>query len=132
MQVDPGHLFATLPLFDVHDSTESVVVELEHRADLVNSHDAIQGGLIATLIDIAGGRLALTSAPDGHAVTTADMTVHFVAPVRVGPARAIATPVRVGSRLIVVAVDVVDAGAGDRLSTRSTLTFAVLGPRTAT
>jgi acyl-coenzyme A thioesterase PaaI-like protein len=49
--------------------------------------------------------------------------VQFLAPVVVGPARAQATIVRSGQRLIVTAVDVTDV---DRLAARSTLSFAVL------
>jgi acyl-coenzyme A thioesterase PaaI-like protein len=61
-------------------------------------------------------------------VTTPDMNVHFLAPVVVGPARADATIVRAGKRLIVTAVDVTDVGR-DRLAARSTLSFAVLERR---
>lgn len=61
-------------------------------------------------------------------MTTADMNVHFVAPIVTGPARAVATVVRAGRRLIVTAVDVTDAGR-DRLAARATLSFAVLDPR---
>jgi acyl-coenzyme A thioesterase PaaI-like protein len=56
------------------------------------------------------------------------MNVHFLAPIIVGPARAEATVVRAGRRLIVTSVDVTDAGR-DRLAARATLTFAVLEPR---
>jgi acyl-coenzyme A thioesterase PaaI-like protein len=52
-----------------------------------------------------------------------DINVQFLAPVVVGPARAQATIVRSGQRLIVTAVDVTDV---DRLAARSTLSFAVL------
>ena len=51
--------------------------------------------------------------------------LHFLAPVVVGPARAEATIVRAGKRLIVTAVDVIDV-ARNRLAARATLSFAVL------
>ena len=105
---------------------ERLVIEMDNRPDLVNIRGAIQGGLVATLIDIAAGRLAGDVA--GCDVTTADMNVHFLAPIVDGPARAEATVVRAGRRLIVTAVDVFDAGR-DRLAARATLTFAVLAPR---
>ena len=105
---------------------QRLVIEMDNRPDLVNIRGAIQGGLIATLIDIAAGRLAGDVA--GHDVTTADMNVHFLAPVIEGPARAVATIVRAGRRLIVTSVDVFDLGR-DRLAARATLTFAVLEPR---
>ena len=56
------------------------------------------------------------------------MTIHFLAPIMKGPARATATLVRACKRTIVVAVDVTDVG-GDRLAARATLSFAVLTPR---
>jgi len=56
------------------------------------------------------------------------MTVHFLAPILEGPARAEATVVRAGRRLSVIAVDVTDAARG-RLAARATLSFAVLDPR---
>jgi uncharacterized protein (TIGR00369 family) len=124
----PDHLFAQLPFFDVVDSDDTVVVDLENRADLVNIRGALQGGLVATLIDVAGGRLAIKYTGEGAGASTADMTIHFLAPIMEGPARATATLVRAGKRTIVVAVDVTDVG-GDRLAARATLSFAVLTPR---
>jgi uncharacterized protein (TIGR00369 family) len=123
----PGHLFAQLPFYDVVENDETVIVDLHHRADLVNIRGALQGGLVATLIDVAAGRLAIRHAKAG--VGTADMTIHFLASIDEGPARATATLVRAGSRLIVVAVDVVDM-AKDRLAARATLSFIAMAART--
>ncbi len=129
MQVTiPDHLFAQLPFFDIVDTDDTVVVDLENRPDLVNVRGALQGGLVATLIDVAGGRLAIKYTGEGVGASTADMTIHFLAPIMEGPARATATLVRAGRRTIVVAVDVTDVG-GDRLAARATLSFAVLTPR---
>lgn len=125
----PGHLFADMPFYDVLASDEKVIVDLHNRPDLANVRGALQGGLVATLVDIAGGRLAFAAGDRGSGVSTADMNIHYLAPVVEGPARAVATFVRRGRRLIVVAVDVFDVGA-DRLAARATLTFAVLEPRT--
>lgn len=131
MQVTiPGHLFADMPFYDVLDTAEKVVVELHNQPSLANARGALQGGLVATLIDIAGGRLAFAAGDRGSGVGTADMNIHFLAPIVEGPARAVATFVRRGRRLIVVAVDVFDVGR-DRLAARATLTFAVLEPRSA-
>jgi uncharacterized protein (TIGR00369 family) len=123
-----GHLFGQLPFYDVVDSDDTVVVDLNHRSDLVNIRGAIQGGLVATLIDVAAGRLAIKHTTSAAGAGTADMSIHFLAPVLEGPARATATLVRAGKRLIVVAVDVVDV-ARDRLAARATLSFAVMEPR---
>ena len=56
------------------------------------------------------------------------MSIHFLAPIIDGPARATATVVRAGKRVIVVGVDVTDVGR-DRLAARATLSFAVMSSR---
>jgi uncharacterized protein (TIGR00369 family) len=128
MDVTPEHIFSQLPFFDVVDTEETVIVDLHHRSDLVNNRGALQGGLIATLIDIAAGRLAVKHAGPGDGAGTADMSIHYLAPIVDGPARAAATIVRAGKRVIVVGVDVTDVGR-DRLAARATLSFAVMTPR---
>jgi uncharacterized protein (TIGR00369 family) len=125
---EPEHLLKRLGMRDIEETAERLVIEMDNRPDLVNVRGAIQGGLVATLIDIAAGRLAGEAAGVGHNVTTADMNVHFLAPIIEGPARAEATVVRAGRRLIVTSVDVFDKGR-DRLAARATLTFAVLEKR---
>jgi uncharacterized protein (TIGR00369 family) len=125
---EPEHLLNRLGMRDIEETAERLVIEMDNRPDLVNIRGAIQGGLVATLIDIAAGRLAGEAAGVGHNVTTADMNVHFLAPIIEGPARAEATVVRAGRRLIVTSVDVFDKGR-DRLAARATLTFAVLEQR---
>ena len=122
------HLLSRMGMRELEDSAERLVIEMDNRPDLTNIRGALQGGLVATLIDIAAGRLAGNVAGSNNNVTTADMNVHFLAPIIVGPARAEATVVRAGRRLIVTSVDVTDAGS-DRLAARATLTFAVLDPR---
>ena len=128
MDVTPGHLFAQLPFFDVVDTQETVIVDLHNRSDLMNNRGALQGGLVATLIDVAAGLLAVKHSGQGDGASTADMSIHFLAPIIDGPARATATVVRAGKRIIVVGVDVTDVGR-DRLAARATLSFAVMSPR---
>ncbi len=113
---------------DVEESAETLVIEMDNRPHLVNVRGALQGGLVATLIDIAAGRLAADVVGPDRDVTTADLNVHFLAPIIEGPARAEATIVRAGRRLIVTSVDVFDVGR-DRLAARATLSFAVLERR---
>ncbi|AKK30534.1 PaaI family thioesterase [Mycobacterium sp. EPa45] len=129
MPVTPGHLFAQMPFYTVLETDDTLIVDLHNRTDLANMRGALQGGLVTTLIDIAAGQLAFKVADLGDGVGTADMTVHFLAPIVAGPARAVATLVRKGSRTVVVGVDVFDVG-GDRLAARATLSFAILTPRT--
>jgi uncharacterized protein (TIGR00369 family) len=113
---------------DVEDSADRLIVEMDNRPHFTNNRGALQGGLVATLIDCAAGRFAANFIRADQQVTTADMHINFLAPIMTGPAQAEATIVRAGKRLIVLAVDVTDAGA-ERLAARATLTFAVLDPR---
>jgi uncharacterized protein (TIGR00369 family) len=128
MQIDSAHVFSQVGFRDVEVTDERLVIELDNRPDLANRRGALQGGLVATLIDIAAGRLAERHVREDQDVTTADMNVHFLAPVLEGPARAVATDVRAGRRLSVIAVDVTDV-ARNRLAARATLSFAVLEQR---
>lgn len=121
------HILSRLGYVEIESADDRLVLEMENRPDLANIRGALQGGLVATLIDIAGGILAGRHAGEGNDVTTADLNIHFLAPV-MGKARAEATIVRAGKRLIVTSVDVTDVDRG-RLAARSTLTFAVLEPR---
>src|SRR5258708_39724476 len=104
---------------DVEDSAERFVIEMDNAPDLANTRGALQGGLVATLIDCAAGRLAGHHVGGHQDVTTADMNVHFLAPVMKGPARAAATVVRAGKPPIVVAGDVTDLRP-DQLAPRPT------------
>lgn len=121
-------MLAQLEFRDVEDTDVCLVVEMDNRPEFANTRGALQGGLVSTLIDVTAGRLAQNTVPATQDVATADMTVHFLAPILDGPARAVATIVRAGRRAVVVAVDVSDVG-GDRLAARATLSFAVLDKR---
>lgn len=122
------HLLEQLNYRTVVDSPERVIMEIDNRPDLANTRGALQGGLLATLIDIAAGILAGRHVGADQDVTTADLHINYLAPVVEGPARAEAIIVRAGKRLIVTAVDVKDV-ARDRLACRATLSFAVLDRR---
>jgi uncharacterized protein (TIGR00369 family) len=126
--IDNAHLLSRLGMRDVEETSDRLVIEMDNRPDLANIRGALQGGLVATLIDIAAGRLAGNVVGPDQDVTTADMNVHYLAPIMQGPARAEATIVRAGRRLIVLSVDVTDKGR-DRLAARATLSFAVLDRR---
>lgn len=126
--IEQEHILFQLGMRDVKESDDCLVIEMDNRADLANVRGALQGGLVATLIDIAAGRLAGNNVGPNQDVTTADMSIHYLAPVVEGPARAEATIVRAGRRLIVTAVDVTDMGRS-RLAARATLSFAVLDKR---
>jgi uncharacterized protein (TIGR00369 family) len=113
---------------DVASDPDHLVVEMDVRPDLANIRGALQGGLVATLIDVVAGRLAMAATEPGFHVATADMTIRFIAPILDGPARATARIVRAGHRQVIVDVEVHDVGR-NRLAATSSLAFAVLAPR---
>jgi uncharacterized protein (TIGR00369 family) len=124
------HLFQQLETRDVPSPEGRLVIEMDVRPEVANVRGALQGGLIAVLIDMCAGRLAYQSCDHEHGYSTAtsDMTVHFLSPVTVGPARTEARIVRQGHASFVLQVEVTDAGR-DRLAAVSTISFTVLPPR---
>lgn len=114
-------------LSSVEDATGTTVCEVDLRADLVNPAGMLQGGVIATLVDVAGG-VAAARASGSHVVFTSDLTLHYLAAGRVGPVRATARVLRRGRTSVVVEVEVVDTGADNRLMTVATMTLTVPGP----
>ena len=56
---------------------------------VVNTSGALQGGLIATLVDVAGGQFGLEYLQPGTTMTTADLFVRYLRPIRQGSAFAV-------------------------------------------
>ncbi len=108
-------------------SAERVVVEVPAplRPDLQGLVQQLQGGLVATIIDVAGAILA-SQMCDTKMVATADMSVHFLAPGRAAPIRAIATPLRKRKGGAVTEVRVVESGNDDRLVATGVVSMVVL------
>jgi len=121
------HVLGSLGLVDVDVEGAELAIEMPVTPRLANSRGGLQGGLIATLIDIVAGRLAMGGADAGHSSATSDMSIHFLAPIVEGPARAEGRVLRRGRRSVVVHVDVRDL-ATDRLAAVSTISFTVLAP----
>lgn len=120
-----SHLLQQLTMRDVADSRADLAIELDLDPRVKNPRGALQGGLVATLVDIAAGRAVLEGGGPYDSVATADLTVHYLRGVTEGPARAEANVVRRGRSLAVVTVDVTDMGTG-ALCAVSTLTFSVV------
>jgi uncharacterized protein (TIGR00369 family) len=92
---------------------ERVSVEMDMRADLCGPARILQGGIIATIADVAA---ASTAALSGSSlVATTEMTLHYLSPGRVGPIRAVGELLRSGARSFAVEVRVFDTGADNRL-----------------
>jgi uncharacterized protein (TIGR00369 family) len=91
-----------------------VTVEVDVRDDLRGPAGTLQGGVIATLIDAA----AASTAAQGSAglLATSEMTIHFLAPGRSGPVRAVGELLRSRAGGAAVEVRVYDTGQSDRLT----------------
>ncbi|HVU61003.1 MAG TPA: PaaI family thioesterase [Mycobacteriales bacterium] len=119
------HLFADLGFHDVDADGCDLAMEMPVTAKVSNTRGALQGGLIATLVDVVAGRAAVHALPPGFGAATSDMTLHYLSGVTVGPARAEARVLRAGKRMVVVQVDVYDTGR-NVLSTTATATFVAM------
>jgi uncharacterized protein (TIGR00369 family) len=124
------HLFQQLRTRDMPSPGGHLAMEMDVRPERANVRGALQGGLIAVLIDVCAGRLAYQSCDheNGFSTATSDLTIHFLSPVAVGPARAEARIVRQGRTNFVLQVDVTDVGRDNKLAAVSTIAFTVLGP----
>jgi acyl-coenzyme A thioesterase PaaI-like protein len=102
------------------DEQAGIVVRAPGTAELANNDivtngTTIQGGIVALLVE----RACETAVPD-HVVTGLDL--RYLSGVRVGPARAVATPLRSDDRESHLWVEVTDAGDGDRIVVHSLVT----------
>lgn len=123
-----AHFLQSLSIRDVPPTTGDFAMELDVTPSIKNPRGGVQGGLVATLADIVAGRALLAGLPEGHLLTTADLSINYLASNDVGPVRAEATIIRRGRHLCIVRVDITDTGTG-RLTAISTLSFSVLAPR---
>jgi uncharacterized protein (TIGR00369 family) len=98
---------------------------------VVNTSGALQGGLIATLVDVAGGQFGLDYLQDGTTMTTADLNIRYLRPIRQGTAYAVPRMLRAGRRAMVMQVDVLsDDDGDDALLATATVNFAVINGAT--
>ncbi|BBZ43092.1 hotdog fold thioesterase [Mycobacterium parmense] len=98
---------------------------------VVNTSGALQGGLIATLVDVAGGQFGLGHLKPGTTMTTADLFIRYLRPIRQGSAFAVPRMLRSGRRAMVMQVDIY-GDAGDELVATATVNFAVIDGETPT
>lgn len=98
---------------------------------VVNTSGALQGGLIATLVDVAGGQFGLQYLQPGTTMTTADLFVRYLRPIRQGSALAMPRILRSGRRAMVMQVDIYGDG-DDELAATATVNFAIINGATPT
>ena len=121
------HLLQQLNFRDVEYPGADLAIEMDIHDRVTNPRGALQGGLLATLVDVVAGRAVVDDGPR-ESVATADMTIHYLRGVTVGPALATAKVVRRGRTLAVVSVEVTDAGSGN-LCALGTVAFSISPPR---
>lgn len=92
---------------------------------VVNTSGALQGGLIATLADVAGGQLGLEYLEPGTAMTTSDLVIRYLRPIRQGSARAVPKVLRAGRRSLVVQIDIF-GDSDSELAATATVNFAIV------
>ncbi len=98
---------------------------------VVNTSGALQGGLVATLVDVAGGQFGLDYLQDGTTMTTADLFIRYLRPIRQGSAFAVPRMLRSGRRAMVMQIDVYGDGEGDEQQLApATVNFAVINGAT--
>src|SRR3954452_6196256 len=96
-------LAATLGLRVAAAAPGHVTLELDHRAELCTAGGVLHGGAIMDLADTAGALGAFLDLPDGATgATTGETRPNRLAAVRGGTLVASATPLHVGSPLVVV------------------------------
>lgn len=84
----------------------------------------LHGGALMLLADSVGATLAFLNLPDGAVTTTIESKTNFLRGISAGHAEAVARPLHVGRRIIVVTTEIRDAE--DRLAAVCTQTQAVI------
>ena len=127
-QVSPSSLadlFTRIGLRETAQDDDAYTMEMPVRPQTVNTAGALQGGLIATLADVAAGSLSLRHLAPGTGLTTADLFIRYLRPVTEGSARAVARILRAGRRTVVAQVDIFRS-SDDELAATATVNFAVV------
>ncbi|MEB3062031.1 PaaI family thioesterase [[Mycobacterium] zoologicum] len=118
-------LFAQLGLQEVASAAGTLTMEMPVDERVVNTAGGLQGGLIATMADVAAGQLAARSTAFGNGIATTDLFIRYLRPITVGPARAVASILRTGRRSVVAQVDIY-RGNDDQLAATATVNFAAI------
>lgn len=124
---EPGHFFlARLLGFEVGYAGETCTVAFDVREDLCNPHGLLQGGVIATALDVAMAHLAQHLAR--RRAATANLCVQYLRGVQAGHVQARARVARKGASLWFLEADLL-AATGERMaSATATLALAPAAP----
>lgn len=111
----------------LEEPEHAVRVEMQIRDDLRGPAGSLEGGIIATLADVAGASSIARAV--GALVATQQLSLAYLSPGRVGPIHATGIPLRVGQGDATAEVRVVDVGNDGRLVAVATMVIKVLGER---
>jgi uncharacterized protein (TIGR00369 family) len=125
IELAAGHAFESFSWKDIVVDGADWAMEMEVTPRVVNSSGVLQGGLLATFIDMVAGVSLQRGEKAYLRNATSEMQVSFLAGARVGPVRGVAHILRRGRRSAVVRVDVHDLGADELYVATATLTFSV-------
>jgi uncharacterized protein (TIGR00369 family) len=89
------------------------VVEVPMNDYIRNRFGALQGGIVATMADVAGQHAA--RAATDRLMLTSDLEIHYLSQGKVGPFRTKTTVIRAGNETVLTRVEVFDTGAHDSL-----------------
>jgi uncharacterized protein (TIGR00369 family) len=113
--IETQQLLASIP-FDqmlgirlVRLHSGGLTLACEMRPELANAVGALHGGVTASLVDVAAGVAVTRHIGRPRSVTTVELKVNYLRPVREGKVLARAHLVRVGKTLCTARVDVVDS-----------------------
>ena len=87
---------------------DGVTLRCRIRKELLNSHGAVHGGVTASLADVAVGVAIHSHSAVTRPVSTVELKVNYLLPVKEGALYARARLLRVGSTLCVGRVDLTD------------------------
>lgn len=95
-----------------------VKLSLPYRDEFIgdSTRPALHGGVISTLVDMAGGAAAWTELHEGDRLSTVDMLVDYLLPASRSTLEAEAHVVRIGNRVAVVQVKVTQHGRRETIA----------------
>jgi acyl-CoA thioesterase len=96
------------------------------KPGMANSIGLLQGGMIAALADEAVAYALWSLVPAGELISTVEMKINFLAPVRQGPIEAIA---RIAKRGKTISLGEVEVREQDQLVAKGLFTYIHLQPR---
>lgn len=102
----PFARFLGIELDDISSGTATLGFKI--RKQLLQNHDVVHGGAIASLIDTATAFAIISLLAPSERVTTVDLTISYLRPLTEGRVTAVAKVLRAGRRLFVVSAEVFD------------------------